>query len=327
MYEAVLAVLTILAGPAGPFWRAQDAPGKPPPPPAEIAFSQLTPDAVLPIGLERGAVAAAGALWLSRPEAGAVVRVDPATNALGPQLAIGPAPCGIIVAAFDSLWTILCGDRTLARIDEKSGGGFRPVAPRAAAADSPIAAAVGSVWMISGEKGVLSRIDPDTSAPVAEVYVAPHPVSLASGEDALWVTGDGDLLTKINPHTNEVVETIKVGPRPGRVVAGEGGVWTLNRGDGSVTRVDPKTGKVVATIPVGAAISAGDIAAGEGSIWISAAGVPIVRIDPRTNRAVQRFTGDGGGAIVAAFGAVWVAAGRNLTWRLDPRLVASMRPD
>ena len=117
------------------------------------------------------------------------------------------------------------------------------------------------------------------------------------------------MVTRVNAHTNAVVETVKVGPRPGRIAVGEGGVWVLNRGDGSVTRIDPKTTKVVATIAVDPAVAEGEIAAGEGSVWISAPGVPLVRIDPRANRAVQRFDGDGGGAVVTGHGSVWVSAG------------------
>ena len=107
-------------------------------------------------------------------------------------------------------------------------------------------------------------------------------------------------------------------------------MWVLNRGNGgqgqTVTRIDPATNKVVATIAVGDGVADGEIAAGLGSVWISAPGVPLIRIDPRTNRAVQRFTGTGGGAVLVAHGSVWVAAGPSLTWRLDPLLVAAIRP-
>ena len=103
-------------------------------------------------------------------------------------------------------------------------------------------------------------------------------------------------------------------------------MWTLNRGDGSVTRVDPKTNKAVTTIAVGAGFANGALAVGEGSVWLSAPGVPIARIDPRNNRVVQRFVGEGGGAILVAHGSVWVSVGPKLTWRLDPKLIAAMRP-
>jgi hypothetical protein len=51
-----------------------------------------------------------------------------------------------------------------------------------------------------------------------------------------------------------------------------------------------------------------------------------VRIDPRTNRAAQRFTGEGGGGVAVGLGSVWVAAGPAVTWRLDPALLAALRP-
>ena len=94
-----------------------------------------------------------------------------------------------------------------------------------------------------------------------------------------------------------------------RLAAADGAVWTLNQGDGSVTRVDTATNKAVATIAVGMDVAAGEIAAGEGSVWISAPGVPLVRIDPRTNKVAQRFSGEGGGAVLVAHGSLWLAAG------------------
>ena len=97
-------------------------------------------------------------------------------------------------------------------------------------------------------------------------------------------------------------------------------------GNGSVSRIDPGSNKVSATITIGDAVADGEIAAGLGSVWVSAPGVPIVRIDPANNRAVQRFTGEGGGAVLAAHGSLWVAAGAQSTWRQDPLLIASLRP-
>ncbi|HEX8027419.1 MAG TPA: hypothetical protein VF491_03110, partial [Vicinamibacterales bacterium] len=149
--------------------------------------------------------------------------------------------------------------------------------------------------------------------------------AIVFANDALWVTSGGNRLTRVNPNNNEVIESIDVGPKAGRLAALDGSIWTLNQGDGSVSRVDAATNKVVATIKVGESVAAGEIAAGEGSVWISAIGVPLVRIDPRTNKVAQRFSGDGGGAVLVAHGSLWIAAGPQVTWRLDPKLVAAMR--
>jgi streptogramin lyase len=185
----------------------------------------------------------------------------------------------------------------------------------------------GSLWVLSDRKGVLSRIDPATNAPVAEAYVAARPFAVAANDDVVWVTSEeGSALTRLDGHTNAIVEIIKVGPRPGHVAIGDDAVWTLNRGDGSVSRVDLKSNKVVATVTIDASVAEGVIVVGEGAVWVSAPGVPLVRIDPRTNRVTHRFTGEGGGMVLAGHGSVWVAAGPGLTWRIDPKLIAAMRP-
>jgi YVTN family beta-propeller protein len=274
------------------------------------------------------------------------VRIDAQDNTAGAPVAVGAQPCASLVEAFDSLWVPLCGDGVVARVDVKTVKATATIKTRVAAGDGRIATGVGSIWAITDRKGVLSRIDPDTNAPVAEIYVAGGATSVVFADEALWITSedpstpssDASLraggptsresgrLTRVNPHNDEIVEVVEVGPKPGPLAVGVGGVWTLNRGNGTVTRVDPATNKVVATISLGGSVTDGEIAAGLGSVWISAPGVPIIRIDPRTNRAVQRFTGEGGGAILVAHESLWVAAGPQVTWRLDPQLVASMRP-
>jgi virginiamycin B lyase len=330
--ETTFAVLLglALAAPSGTATGAvqNSTPAAPSPArPAVIPFARLAPDAKLPVALAPGAVAAPDAVWTADPVGSAVLRLDAKTNTPDPPVALAGPACASLAVAFETVWAPLCTSHSVVRIALKDRTVSATLNVDVASPDGRIADAAGSVWMLTNRRGVLWRIDPDSNAPVAEVYVAGGATAVAAGENALWITSEnGNRLTRLSPHTNETIETLEVGPKPGRLAVGEGGVWTLNRGDGSVTRVDPSTNKVVATIQVDAAAASGEIAAGAGSIWISAAGLPIVRIDPRTNRAVQKFTGDGGGAILVAHGSLWVAAGPRVTWRLDPLLVAGMRP-
>jgi YVTN family beta-propeller protein len=98
-------------------------------------------------------------------------------------------------------------------------------------------------------------------------------------------------------------------------------VWVLNQKDGTVSRIDPKTSKVVATIEVGVPGLGGDIAAGEGAVWVRASKVLLSVIDPKTNQVVKRFgPAQGSGAVRAGNGRVWVSAHDvNKVWCLDPR--------
>ena len=134
-------------------------------------------------------------------------------------------------------------------------------------------------------------------------------------------------VARVDPRTNLVVETIPVGKAPRFIAAGGGAVWTLNQGDGSVSRIDPKTNKVVATIEVGVPGGGGEIAVGEGSVWVTAFEFPLSRIDPSTNTVVQQFFGEGGDAVRVGLGSVWLSnleAGN--VWRIDPRRVEATLP-
>lgn len=291
----------------------------------QIPISRLTAETTLPIQLTPGTVASDDAVWL-RDGSGTVFRVGAKDNKMSAPISIGGKPCASLVSAFTSVWVPSCGDRTVVRINPADLKVTAKAGVEVADGDGRIATGIGSIWVVSDRKGVLTRIDPDNNQPVAEIHVPGGAAAVLFHGDALWVTsGIGKKLTRVNPNNNEIVEAIDVGPEPLRLVATDEAVWTLNRGDGSVTRVDSKTNKAVVTISVGKDVAAGDIAAGEGSVWISAPGVPLVRIDPRTNKVAQRFSGDGGGAVFVAHGSLWLAAGSQ-TWRLDPKLVAALRP-
>ena len=186
-----------------------------------------------------------------------------------------------------------------------------------------LAAGAGSIWMMTDAKGTLARIDPATNKVVAEIYVAPGSFAVAFGEGAVWVTStEKNLVTRVNPHTNVVEETIPVGPKPRFLAVGEGSVWTINQGDGTISRVDAKTNKVVATIEAGIPGPGGEIAVGEGSVWVTSFEYPITRIDPSTNKVAQQFFGQGGDAIRVGHGSVWLSNLRQSNvWRLDPKRI------
>lgn len=291
----------------------------------EMPFARLKADAVVPAPLRPGAVAIADGVVLAT-DAG-LVRVSASDSKASPPVLTGHAACSSLAAGLGAIWAPLCDAGRIARVDEKTSGVGLPIELAPADSTGRIAASVGSLWVASSARGVVSRVDPDTATVVAEIRVAPEPSAVVASGDAVWVTSaSGDVLTRVNAHTNEVVATVKVGPRPGRLAVGEGAVWTLNRGDGSVSRVDPATHKVAATIALGQAAAEGEIEVGVGSVWVSAKGLPLVRIDPATNRVAQRLTGDHGGAVLVAHGSLWLAGPAGETWRVDPRLVAALRP-
>jgi YVTN family beta-propeller protein len=73
-------------------------------------------------------------------------------------------------------------------------------------------------------------------------------------------------VTRIDPSTNSTV-AIDVGRTPRGIAYGEGAVWVANSGDGTVSRIDPNTNQVVATVRVGNRPLG--IAVGAGAVWVT----------------------------------------------------------
>jgi len=143
------------------------------------------------------------------------------------------------------------------------------------------------------------------------------------------------MVSRVDPNTNAVVAEIAVGDDPEGIAVTSDAIWVANHRGGSVSRIDPATNQIVATVPVGPSGPSGphDIFAAAGSIWV---GVPnlrsVVRIDPRSNTAVARIQAPGGACRILAGNddGVWVAGGScgGALDHIDPRtntVVATLR--
>jgi virginiamycin B lyase len=260
-----------------------------------------------------------GSVWVTNRMLHTVQRIDAATNKVVAE--VQAWPCSGVAAGFQSIWAYSCADVALNRIDEKTNNVIASIKVHLAGTEGSIGAGEGGVWILTDGKGVLSRIDPETNTVVAEIPVKPASYAAATGYGAVWVTNtEGNSVQRVDPKTNTVVATIPVGDTPRFLAVGEDGVWTLNQGDGTVSRIDPGTNRVLATIDAGVKGPGGDIAAGEGSVWVRGAFVLLVEIDPKTNTVVRRYGPyQGSGAVRAAEGSVWVSAHDvNKVWRLAP---------
>jgi virginiamycin B lyase len=228
-----------------------------------------------------------------------------------------PNPCGGMEIGFGALWVANCQDASLYRIDLKTTR-VTAVIPTGLAdrnGELSLAAGAESVWLLTDEGGVLSRVDPQTNRVSTRIKVAPYSYAAVFGFGSVWITNTGKagssngFVQRIDPGTNSVVATIPVGSTPRFLAAGEGGVWTLNQSDGSVSRIDPASNKLVATIAVGVEGPGGDIATGAGAVWVRASKVLLSVIRPETNRVVERLGPPAGsGAVRIAGKFIWVTA-------------------
>jgi virginiamycin B lyase len=260
----------------------------------------------------------ADAVWVTSGNVDHVLRIDPETNQIAVVVTVHK-PCSGLAVGFGSLWVPSCGDKTLVRLNQQTGALQTTIAAGPANDEGGITTGAGSVWMVTSDKGELTRIDAGTYSVVARINIPAGSFNPLFADGSVWVSSNlGSALIRVDPATNTVVSLTPIGPMPRFLTYGEGSVWVLNQGDGTVSRVDTKTGKLVATIAVGIPGHGGEIAFGGGSAWATETEFPLSQIDARTNKVVAQWHGDGGDSVRYAFGTVWLTDLKGgKVWRIN----------
>ena len=107
-----------------------------------------------------------------------------------------------------------------------------------------------------------------------------------TGRPGTTGTTAGKATTPGGAYAPQVV-AIKVGRNASGVAITPRSVWVSNYDDGTVTQLDPASGQVVATIPVGK--GGGDIVACSDAVWVISDSRRVARIDAATGKVTDRF--------------------------------------
>jgi hypothetical protein len=155
-----------------------------------------------------------------------------------------------------------------------------------------------------------------TSLRAVEQAAIPAPTVswLSAFGGSIWAKRDDGSVIRVDPHTNK--QTGQVGSyTDGQhycqgIAAGGGSVWSCQQG--LITRIDPKTVRIIAKIPIAKAFDEGRYAFADGRIWVITGtyGNHLVGIDTATNQP--------GPAITLPYGCSDLAPGGNALWVLCP---------
>ena len=116
-----------------------------------------------------------------------------------------------------------------------------------------------------------------------------------------------DSLVKIDAATNRIVEVIPVGREPGQVRVAGPYVFASSEGDGTLTRVDARTGDVTVSGTYGA--DGGLAAAGDRFLWVaSKRRAEVTKIDTKNLLPIERV------ALTPDLALVFVAVGGGSLW-------------
>jgi streptogramin lyase len=129
-------------------------------------------------------------------------------------------------------------------------------------------------------------VDIKTNTVAATISVGPAESEggVAASEDAVWLVTDPlGKLSRIDPQTNSVVATVDVPAGSAAVLYGDGALWVTTPARNLLTRIDAKTNKVTDAIPVGPGPRFETF--GAGSVWtINQGDGTISRVDARSRK-------------------------------------------
>ena len=138
-------------------------------------------------------------------------------------------------------------------------------------------------------------------------------IALTSGSAPSPVPVAANSVAVVSPRTGKVVADVPVGGRPVGIAVGAGAVWVANADDQTVLRIDPNTFKVVKTIG-GLGNEVTGIAVGFGAVWVAGGNDgTLTRIDPRLN-APERVLHLGKAGAIVPQPVFLVATGAGSVW-------------
>lgn len=221
------------------------------------------------------------------PEKVFLRRMDPETNEVSSATPLNGSEIADVAFGAGSAWIVVNypapSSGALFEMDSKTS---ETLARIPIASPSGVAFAEGSVWVVSGNRGTLLRLDPETGEATANIKVSGGGAGdVAVGDKVMWVANWGS---------------------PARPVGQD------RFGGKKVVRVDPETNSVAAEAPVEQKAPEGgasSVAVDEqsGAVWATSVNGKLFRLAPETNRKVAEIKlGDYAWEVETFAGDAWV---------------------
>jgi DNA-binding SARP family transcriptional activator/streptogramin lyase len=298
-------------------------------PSLDLPVGQMRASPAPPVGRKRRSLAAAALLAVAGAAAAAAVSLWPRAGPVAvpdrgvleldqrtgkpvaaTRLALEPGP---IAVAAGRVWL---GDSSAKSLVELQPRRRRVALPRVPFA---LAATSDGVWVANGFDGTLIRVDESGQA---QAPIRPEPgsvgrLALSASRGVLWIGSQDGTLTELSQAGGTIGVIHGVG-LPETVAAGDGTVWIGRATEDAVVRVDARSRRLRATIPIGGRPDI--VATGDGSVWAMTADTSMLwRIDPRTDAVTASVPLPAKPtALAVTQDGVWVGSGSGLLAQIDP---------
>jgi virginiamycin B lyase len=150
-----------------------------------------------------------------------------------------------------------------------------------------------ALWVADCQDGTVNRIDIRTAQKMAVIATGiANPkgeLNVVAGAGSIWVASDEKgMIARIDPRSNRVTASVPVTPGTFYLAFGHGSLWAVSNIGQSIQRIDPRTNTVVTTTALGR--EPGFLAAGAGAVWVQEQGDgTVARIDPRSGQVSGRI--------------------------------------
>lgn len=175
---------------------------------------------------ETNVVAGAGSVWVASDPAGAVARIDPATNEVIATIPVVPETW-YLAYGFDAIWAVSSEGKLLQKIDPASN----TVVGTVALGNTPgfLAAGEGAVWVQEQGDGTVAKVDPETLAVAGRTKVGDNLKwgDIDTGGGAVWLrTTDDQTMVVIDPESGAIRARLGEAVGSGALRWTPAGVWT-----------------------------------------------------------------------------------------------------
>ncbi|ABD25051.1 hypothetical protein Saro_0604 [Novosphingobium aromaticivorans DSM 12444] len=151
----------------------------------------------------------------------------------------------------------------------------------------------GSLWVADCKENALVRIDTRTARKIATIPTGianrDGELNVVAGAGSIWIASDNDdgAVSRVDPATNAVVATIPVDPGTWYLSFGHGALWAVSAKGQSLQRIDPAANAVTKRTALGK--QPGFLVAGEAAVWVQEQGDgTVARVDPQTGEVTGR---------------------------------------
>jgi virginiamycin B lyase len=165
-----------------------------------------------------------------------------------------------------------------------------------------------AVWVTTAANNRVTQIDVKTNRAAATVAVSKPCSGLAAGFRSLWIPSCGDhTLVRADVKTGRIQSTFPVGPATseGGITVGAGSVWIVTSSSGILSRIDPGTNTVIASITIPSGSFCPLFA--DGFVWVTSTDHSVLsKVDPSTNKVVAEIpVGKNPRFLTSGAGSIW----------------------